>query len=91
MIKFTKPAQLNGSQLIQELRSEGIDINEDTSPFIDGNGEFFLDIDAKDTAKAAEIVSAHIGIDEIKSKAAEKQAILDQLGITAEQAKLLLS
>ena len=28
---------------------------------------------------------------EAEAKAAEKQAILDQLGITAEQAKLLLS
>lgn len=38
--------------------------------------------------KAAEFASRQEG--EI-AKAAEKQAILDQLGITAEQAKLLLS
>jgi hypothetical protein len=90
MIKFTKPAILNGSQLIQELKSENIDINEDTSPFIDGNGDFFLDIDVKDVAKATEIVAVHIGIDESVAKTTARQAILARLGITSEEAQLLL-
>ena len=43
-------------------------------------------------AKAQEIADANAAIAEAETvKAAEKQAILDQLGITAEQAKLLLS
>jgi hypothetical protein len=39
-------------------------------------------------AEQAEIAAAQA---KIEAKAAEKQQILDQLGITAEQAKLLLS
>ncbi len=39
----------------------------------------------------ANIAKAEIQAETQAAKAAEKQAILDQLGITAEQAKLLLS
>jgi hypothetical protein len=43
-------------------------------------------------ARAQEIADTVAAIAEAETvKAAEKQAILDQLGITAEQAKLLLS
>jgi Fic family protein len=34
---------------------------EHTHPFIDGNGDFWLDVDAKDEAKAKPIVDAHNG------------------------------
>ena len=90
MIKFYKPDVLNGTQLVEELKKGGINIDADKSPRIDGNGDFWLDISEADKAKAEPIVAAHIGIDQSGTKAAQRQAVLDRLGLTAEEAKLLL-
>lgn len=87
MIKFTTPANLNGTQLINELKAQGIAISE--PPMIDGNGDLFLEIVAKDEAKAKVIVDAHIGVDNYVNP--EKAALLAKLGITEDEAKLLLS
>jgi hypothetical protein len=59
MIKFNKPANLNGAELLAELNAAGIVITE--RPVIDGNGDFWLEIDPKDEAKAKPIVDAHNG------------------------------
>ena len=59
MIKFDKPENLNGTELLAELNAAGIKITE--SPSIDGNGDFWLDIASKDEAKAKPIVAAHNG------------------------------
>ena len=61
MITFTRPANLNGQELIAELTAAGIEINTDTSPFDDGQGNLLLDIAAADEAKAKTIVAAHNG------------------------------
>ena len=65
MIKFTKPQNLDGAILIQELQAAGVTVAADISgiaaPFIDGNGDFFLDIQAKDQSKAATVVANHQG------------------------------
>ncbi len=90
MIKFDQPESLNGTQLIAELKAIGIVVNDKTSPLIDGNGDFWLDIPSKDKSKAETIVKAHIGIDTSNQHEAKKQAILDRLGLTADEAKLLL-
>ena len=90
MIKFNKPEILNGNQLVDELKQNGIIVNEKTSPFIDGNGDFWLDIPTKDKTKAEPIVAAHIGVDQSKTKAAQRQAVLNRLGITEEEARILL-
>ena len=60
MIKFDKPTNFDGVQFCEELEAVGVVINKDTSPLIDGNGDFWLDIDAEDTAKAQEVLDAHI-------------------------------
>lgn len=60
MIQFTKPQNLNGAQLITELNAAGILVNQE--PLIDGNGDFWLDIDASDKSKAESIVATHNGI-----------------------------
>ena len=60
MIKFNKPNEFDGLQFCDELEAIGVKINRKTSPSIEGNGDFFLDIDAKDTAKAQEVLDAHI-------------------------------
>ena len=58
MIKFTNLENLNGLQLIKELADVGIYTN--TPPLIDANQDLWLDIDFKDTAKAQEVLDAHI-------------------------------
>ena len=60
MIKFTLPKPFDGVQFCNELKTVGVPINRETSPMVDGNGDFWLDIDAKDTAKAQEVLDAHI-------------------------------
>ncbi len=59
MIKFTKPTNLNGADLLAELKAAGVSIIE--APVIDGNGDFWLDIAEADKAKATPIVTAHNG------------------------------
>ena len=61
MITFTKPANLNGKELVEQLNAAGIEINTQTSPFDDGQGNLLLDIAAADEAKAKTIVAAHNG------------------------------
>jgi hypothetical protein len=90
MIKFNKPTNLNGAELVAELKLAGIIVNVRTSPSIDGNGDFWLDIPEEDKSKAEPIVSAHNGTMVAPDKKAARQAILDRLGLTAEEAQLLL-
>jgi hypothetical protein len=61
MIKFDKPENLNGAELLAELAAGGVVANDQTSPFINGNGDFWLDINESDKAKATTIVAAHNG------------------------------
>lgn len=91
MNKFTKPAVLNGAQLLDELKSAGIKIADNALPEIDGNGDFWLPVIDKDVAKAEPVVAAHIGIDTSKEREAAKTALLEKLGITEDEAKLLLA
>jgi len=89
MIKFTKPLELNGEQLINELNAANIKTTQ--IPFLDDNNNLWLDIDEKDKLKAETVVNAHIGIDQAEAKETAKAVLLAKLGITAEEAKLLLS
>ena len=62
MVKFNKPANLNGAELLSELAAVDIVLDlTSQAPTIDGNGDLWLDISAADKAKAAEIVAAHNG------------------------------
>lgn len=62
MIKFDKPENLNGAELLSELAVVGIILDPITQPpLIDGNGDFWLDINEADEAKAAAVVAAHNG------------------------------
>lgn len=88
MIKFSKPANLNGFELINELQAAKIKISE--PPMIDGNGDFWLNINAKDESKAQDVVASHDGTTISPDLSARRQDILDRLGITADEAKLLL-
>jgi hypothetical protein len=86
MIKFTKPANLNGAELLQELTAAGITIIE--APFIDGNADFFLDIAESDVKKAESVVAKHNG-----TIVAPEPTIADKLasvGLSIEELKTAL-
>jgi hypothetical protein len=89
MIKFIKPVNLNGAELLNELKQAGIDVIG--LPVVDGNNDFWLDIAEADKAKATPIVAAHNGTTVAPDNSAAKAALLAKLGITADEAKLLLS
>jgi len=59
MITFTKPQNLNGKELLDELSAIGIVVQG--LPVDDGAGNLILNIASKDEAKAAEVVAAHNG------------------------------
>ena len=59
MIKITKPENLNGAELVTQLEAANITVTG--FPLIDGNGEFWLDIDEADAAKAEAIAKKHNG------------------------------
>jgi len=59
MIKFNKPTNLNGKELLDELADAGVIPAQ--IPFIDGNDDMWLDINEADKAKAEAVVAAHNG------------------------------
>ena len=89
MHTFPMPAQLNGEQLISELNTAGVIVEGLPEDWADGL--LRLDIKETDNAKTSEIVAKHMAIDSQITKAAEKAALLAKLGITEDEARLLLS
>ena len=89
MITFTKPKNLNGEELVAELKAGGVSVTG--WPLIDGDGVFWLEIAEADKAKATPIVAAHNGTTVEPDNSAAKAELLTKLGITADEAKLLLS
>lgn len=86
MIKFTKPANLNGAELLNELNEAGIVITE--SPVIDGNGDFFLDIEQSDVSKAELVLTKHIGTTQSPELSIEEK--LKIVGLTIDDLKSVL-
>lgn len=58
MIQFIKPKNLNGAELLEELKVAGIIAK---TPTLDGDDNFWLDLDSNDEAKAKPIIAAHNG------------------------------
>ena len=88
MIQFTQPKALNGTQLVEELTSAGVTVTG--RPSIDGDGVLWLNVPTKDKAKAETIVGAHVGIDQTPAIEAQRKALLERLGLTADEARLLI-
>jgi hypothetical protein len=86
MIKFEKPVNLNGAELLDELNSAGIVITN--KPFVDGNGDLWLDIAKKDEAKAGTIVAAHNGTTVAQEPTVEQK--LASVGLNLEDLKAAL-
>ena len=62
MIEFTKPKNLNGAELLDELAAIGIVLDKIMqAPQIDGEGRFWLDVSEADKDKVAQVVAAHNG------------------------------
>jgi hypothetical protein len=59
MIQFTKPKNLNGAELLDELNAAGIAIV--AMPYIDDNQNLWLEIKESDKSKAVKILDAHNG------------------------------
>jgi hypothetical protein len=78
--------EINLSQLDKELGSKGLiaDLN-------DAKKKVILPSENSDVTEEQleAAIADHVAVDEIAQKAADKAALLAQLGITEEQAKLL--
>jgi hypothetical protein len=82
---FTKPENLNGTQLIAELSAVGLSVDRVT---VEASGELFLDVPAKDKAKAEAIIAVHNG-----STVAPEPSISEKLasvGLSIEELKAAL-
>jgi hypothetical protein len=88
MILFTKPANLNGAELLDELSAVGVVVKG--YPLADDNGNVWLDIKLTDKTKTEKVVATHNGTTIAPDKTAARQTILDRLGLTAEEAAILL-
>lgn len=87
MISFDKPTQFEGAQFCEELEAAGVEINKATSPFIDADGIFWLDINAKDTQKAQDVLNAHVPKPRPEPTVAEKLA---SVGLNLDDLKAAL-
>ena len=92
MIQFTKPENLDGFYLRKELLKSGVKLISNDI-LLDGD-DLFLNISTKDKNLATEVLEAHNGntpyLAEINSASQAKADLLERLGITADEAKLLL-
>ena len=65
MKSFTKPENLDGAVLIEELEAAGVTVAANKlgvkCPSIDGDNQLWLDIAAKDEAAASAVVANHQG------------------------------
>jgi hypothetical protein len=59
MIKFNRPVNLNGTELLAELNAAGVSIEQ--LPMVDGNDDLWLEIANKDKTKVQTVVDAHDG------------------------------
>lgn len=89
MQTFPMPAQLNGEQLISELKTAGVIVEGLPEDWADGL--LRLKINENDVEKTKVIVNNHVALDSQITKATEKAALLAKLGISDDEAKLLFS
>jgi hypothetical protein len=83
MIKFNKPNNLNGTELLAELELAGVAVIG--LPEDDTKGNIYLNIDETDEAKAKEVVLAHNGTSVAPELTTEAKLAL--VGINLEDLK----
>lgn len=79
--------EINLGQLTQELNGRGLiaDFNDPNNKIIQPANGSNLTEEELEMA-----ISKHVPVDDLAIKLAQRQAILDRLGLTEEEAKLLL-
>jgi hypothetical protein len=87
MIKVTK--KINLGQLDREYNGEGLIATLNDNGALTEIG--LADNNSGNETELQEIIKNHIAIDEQAKAAADRAALLSKLGITEEEAKLLLS
>lgn len=90
-MKFDLPAKLNGATLRKELAQIGVILPENRNAILVSENDLFLNIDEKDYSKVVNALQNHNGDDSISENKEKREALLAKLGITEEEAKLLLS
>jgi len=86
MIKVTRPVNLNGAELIDELTAKGVKVKD--VPFLDGNGDLFLDIAEKDFVKAEEVLAKHNGTQKAPELTVAQK--LESVGLSLDDLKAAL-
>jgi hypothetical protein len=86
MIKVTRPVNLNGAELIDELTAKGVKVKG--VPFIDGNNDLFLDIAEKDLVKAEEVLAKHNGTQKAPELTVAQK--LESVGLSLDDLKAAL-
>jgi hypothetical protein len=77
----------NGGQFIDELKAKDIVLLENLSQ----EGDVLtIKVAKKDEAETKNIFDAHIAVDKSQERIAARQAILDKLGLTADEVAVLL-
>jgi len=82
VIKFSLPEELNAEQLVNEIEENGISINRDELPLIDGNKDFWLAVDEKDREAVQAVLDNHKAVFKqptIEDKLASVGLSLDEL------------
>jgi hypothetical protein len=79
--------EINLSQLDNELGGKGL-----IADFNDPNNKLILPAENSDVTEEElnSGIAAHVAVDDRAAKAAQRAALLERLGITEEEAKLLL-
>lgn len=90
MINLPLNKEINGEQFLQELKSAGVNIPNDVFPTVE-NGSLFIDVDYQFEKKVVDLWDAHIAEDWANKKIESRKNLLDKLGITEEEAKLLFA
>jgi hypothetical protein len=88
MVTFTKPANLNGSELRAELRQNGVAIDDDIYSVILTNDQLGLKIAEADKDKASAVVAAHNGTTVAPEATVETK--LASVGLSIEDLKAAL-
>jgi len=83
----TTSKEINLSQLSKELSGKGL-----IADFNDPKKKLILPADGVELTEPElkSAIDAHIAIDEVKLKATAKAAILDRIGLTADELKTIL-
>jgi len=86
MIRFQKPTNLNGAELLAELKIADVIVKG--LPVVDENDDLLLEIDNKDKTKADLVVAAHDGTTTASELSIDEK--LASVGLSVDNLKVAL-